>query len=61
MALAWGWAKAKTGHGHVIAKPAIAITGAWRVPPLLLWSLWTQIKSPAVSPLEKPAARYDLR
>lgn len=24
--------------------PAIAITGAWWVPPLLLWSLWTQIQ-----------------
>ena len=26
--------------------PAIANTGAWWVPPLLLWSLWTQIKYP---------------
>ena len=24
--------------------PAIAIVGAWWVPPLLLWSLWTQVQ-----------------
>ncbi|MCL6698903.1 DUF2029 domain-containing protein [Sphingomonas sp. NSE70-1] len=24
--------------------PAIALVGAWWIPPLLLWSLWTQIK-----------------
>ena len=26
--------------------PVVAVAGAWWVPPLLLWSLWTQVKYP---------------
>lgn len=44
------WREMPVGHRIPIAlgflSPAIAISGAWWVPPLLLWSLWTQIKYP---------------
>ncbi|HEY0630342.1 MAG TPA: glycosyltransferase family 87 protein [Sphingomicrobium sp.] len=35
--------------------PAIAITGAWWIPPLLLWALWTQVQYPEPSPTAKSA------
>lgn len=44
----WRWDVMPVRHRIPVAlgflSPAIAITGAWWVPPVLLWSLWTQIK-----------------
>ena len=38
--------------------PVIAISGTWWVPPLLLWSLWTQVRydMPELPSVERPSA-----
>lgn len=41
--------------------PAIAIAGAWWVPPLLLWALWTQVKYPVPETDSKTVPSLALR
>lgn len=55
------WREMPIGHRIPVAlgflSPVIAMAGAWWLPPLLLWSLWTQIKYDAGSsfaPLAPP-------
>jgi hypothetical protein len=54
------WREMPIGHRIPVAlgflSPVIAMIGAWWMPPLLLWSLWTQIKYCAASPIPTPAA-----
>lgn len=48
------WQEMPAGHRIPIAlgflSPAIAIIGAWWIPPLLLWALWIQVKYEVGSP-----------
>lgn len=55
------WREMPVSHRIPVAlgflSPAIAITGAWWIPPLLLWSLWIQVKYDAGSTGPRSTAR----